>query len=140
MNIDDNMTKIFDLEPTDYTQIPKRKTDIVIGNSDKGIENDFEHARDNLYGLIETGKDALLDMIEVAKQSENPRSYEVVGNILKQLADMNQQLLDLHQQKRKLDPVQSKTEQATSVTNNAIFVGSTSELNKLIDNMSNGEK
>jgi len=140
VNIDDNMNKIFDLEPSEYKEIVKKKPDIVIDSPNKVVDNDFEHARDNLYDLIETGKDALLDMIEVAKQSENPRSYEVVGNILKQLADMNQQLLHLHSQKQRLNPVTPKTEQAASVTNNAIFVGSTTELNKLISDMSKGEK
>ncbi|CAB4126586.1 small terminase protein [uncultured Caudovirales phage] len=139
MNIDNNMNKIFDLEPAEYTEIPKKKTDIIVGEPEKAIDNDFDHARDNLYDLLETGKDALLDMLEVAKQSEHPRSYEVVGNLLKQLADMNQQLLDIHAQKRKLEPGAMK-EQSTSVTNNAIFVGSTNELQKLINNMNTGEQ
>jgi hypothetical protein len=136
MNIDDNMNKIFDLEPAEYVEIPKKSTDITIGA--KTIDNDFDHARDNLYDLLETGKEALMDMLEVAKQSEHPRSYEVVGNLLKQLSDMNQQLLDIHAQKRKVEPVTTK-EQATNVTNNAIFVGSTHDLQKLINNMNSGE-
>ena len=83
------------------------------------------------------GQEALNAALEVAKQSEHPRAFEVVGNLMKQLADVNQQLMDLHQQKAKLDA--PSKEGGAKVTNNAIFVGSTSELNKLIQNMTKGE-
>ena len=80
-----------------------------------------------------------LDMLEVAKQSEHPRAYEVVGNIMKQLADMNQQLLDIHQQKQKLDVPNKKEQTGNVTTNNAIFVGSTNDLSRFLNNM-NSEK
>jgi ABC-type proline/glycine betaine transport system substrate-binding protein len=83
-----------------------------------------------------TGQNALYSALEVAKQSEHPRAYEVVGNLMKQLADVNQQLMDIHQQKAKLD---GPKESAQKVTNNAIFVGSTSELNKMIKKLKLGE-
>ena len=71
-------------------------------------------------------------------QSEHPRAFEVVGNLMIQLADINQQLLDIHQQKQKLDaPKNGGKKEVTN--NNAIFVGSTAELNKLIKNMAKGE-
>jgi len=71
-------------------------------------------------------------------QSEHPRAFEVVGNLMKQLADINQQLLDLHQQKQKLEtPKEGSRKEVTN--NNVIFTGSTAELNKLIKNMSKGE-
>ena len=74
--------------------------------------------------------------LEVAKQSEHPRAFEVVGNLVKQLADVNQQLLDLHQQHQKLMGVEKKEKEETkTVTNNAIFVGSTAELHKIINDM-----
>ena len=76
--------------------------------------------------------------LSVAQQSEHPRAIEVVGNLMKQLADINQQLLDLHQQKVKLDA--TKKASKTEVTNNnAIFVGSTAELSKMLSTMSKGE-
>lgn len=143
MKIDDNLANIFDLEPTEYREIvPNPKTDIVISNNKEEIvDNDYANARDNLYSLLNVGKDALEDALEVAKQSENPRAYEVVGNMLKQLADMNQQLLDLHQQKQKLDSPNKKEKDAPQqVTNNAIFVGSTNDLSKLISDMNKGEQ
>lgn len=138
MNIDDNLSKIFDLEPTEYKEITPKKSDILVNeNKNEYVDNDYEQARNNLYDLLETGKDALLDALEVAKQSENPRAFEVVGNLMKQLADMNSQLLELHQQKQKLSGVDTK-EKSNVTNNNAIFVGSTSELSKLIHDM-NGE-
>ena len=71
-------------------------------------------------------------------QSEHPRAFEVVGNLIKQLADVNQQLMDIHQQKQKLDEP-SKAEKSKVTNNNAIFVGSTAELNKMIKNMTKGD-
>lgn len=137
MNIDENLNLVFDLQPQDYKEIVRVKP-VLSDKPDEIIGDDYKAVRDNIYDLLETGKEALLDMLEVAKQSENPRAYEVTGNLIKQLADMNQQLLDIHQQKQKLD-APTKKEQATSVTNNAIFVGSTNDLSKLINNM-NSEK
>jgi uncharacterized glyoxalase superfamily metalloenzyme YdcJ len=74
----------------------------------------------------------------VAKQSEHPRAFEVVGNLIKQLADVNQQLMDVHQQKKKLEEP-SKTIKSNNTTNNAIFVGSTAELSNMIKKMTKGE-
>jgi len=78
--------------------------------------------------------------LEVAKASEHPRAFEVVGNLMKQLSDVNAQLLDLHEKKQKLDlPAAKKEEASKQVTNNnAIFVGSTAELNKMLQNMNKG--
>jgi len=138
MKIDDSLANIFDLAPCEYKEITKTKP-VVSSKPEEIIYDDYKAVRDNIYDLLETGKEALLDMLEVSKQSENPRAYEVTGNLLKQLADMNQQLLDIHQQKQKLDLPTKKEQQTTNVTNNAIFVGSTNDLSKLINNM-NSEK
>jgi hypothetical protein len=87
---------------------------------------------------LQQGQEALQKSLDVAMQSEHPRAFEVVGNLMKQLADINQQLLDLHQQKQKLDtPKEGSRKEVTN--NNVIFTGSTAELNKLIKNMSKGE-
>jgi len=102
MKIDDNLSKVFDVEPSDVRQ------------------------------------SALQSALDVAQSSEHPRAFEVVGNLMKQLADVNQQLLDLHRQKQKLDEPTTKDD-PKKVTNNAIFVGSTAELNKLIKNMTKGD-
>jgi len=84
------------------------------------------------------GQSALQSALDVAQSSEHPRAFEVVGNLMKQLADVNQQLLDLHRQKQKLDEPSTKDD-PKKITNNAIFVGSTAELNKLIKNMTKGD-
>lgn len=111
----------------------------VINEATNKIESDYDTARENLLELLEKGQQALTTALEVAKQSEHPRAFEVVGNLMKQLADVNQQLMDVHQQKAKLD-APTKAEAAKQVTNNnAIFVGSTSELSKMIKNMTKGE-
>lgn len=140
MKIDDNLNAIFDLEPINYKEVKEVKPPPnILSNTGKVIEDDYVNVRDNLYDLMETGREALLDMLEVAKQSEHPRAYEVVGNIMKQLADMNQQLLDIHQQKQKLDLPNKKEQTGNVTTNNAIFVGSTNDLSKFLNNM-NSEK
>lgn len=109
MNIDDKLSEVFDLEPIQYKELSPRQTDIVPqGKQEEYIDNDYEHVRFNMRELLVTGKDALLDALEVAKQSEHPRAYEVVGTLMKQLADMNQQLLDVHQQKQKLSGTEKK--------------------------------
>ena len=100
--------------------------DIIEGKCVRLTEGDY--AQKKIYNE---------DPLEVAKQSEHPRAFEVVGNLMKQLADVNQQLLDIHLQKQKLDA--PKKGVGDKVTNNAIFVGSTAELNKLIKNMNKGE-
>lgn len=141
MNIDDKLNKIFELEPVESGNIMPRQNDIVQNiPRDEQLDSDYEHVRGNIRELLTTGRSALYDMIEVAKQSEHPRSYEVVGTLMKQLADMNQQLLDVHQQKQKLSGTDKKDKESpSSVTNNAIFVGSTNELSKMIQNMKKGE-
>lgn len=141
MKIDGKLSEVFD------TVKIEKKTEVEVldstGNTltpvNQKIEDDYSVARDNLRVLLQQGQLALTDALEVAKQSEHPRAFEVVGNLMKQLADVNQQLLDLHQQKQKLD-APAKAEASKQVTNNnAIFVGSTAELNKLIKNMTKGE-
>lgn len=143
MNIDDKLSEVFDLEPTEYKSIAPRQSDIVPKDKqEEFIDDDYEHVRFNMRDLLNTGRDALQDALEVAKQSEHPRAYEVVGTLMKQLADMNQQLLDVHQQKQKLSGTEKKKDEPTgnSVTNNnAIFVGSTNDLAKMIQNMNTKE-
>jgi len=137
MKIDDRLSEVFDLEPT--TKVPLVIDAVTSLQVSDKIESDYDKSRNNLHELLLKGQDALNYALEVAKQSEHPRAFEVVGNLIKQLADVNQQLMDIHQQKQKLD-APSKAEAAKNVTNNnAIFVGSTSELSKMIKNMAKGD-
>ena len=137
MRTDDSLSSVFDVQTIPKTEVITQDGEIIsTGNK---VEDDFDTSRNNLRILLQQGQEALQKSLDVAMQSEHPRAFEVVGNLMKQLADINQQLLDLHQQKQKLDEP-SKAEKAKQVSNNnAIFVGSTAELNKLIKNMSKGE-
>jgi hypothetical protein len=138
MKIDDKLSEVFDIPnitKTPELEVIDNSTGEIVKTPEGKIEDDYDITRNNLRELLTTGQNALMHALEVAKSSEHPRAFEVVGNLMKQLADVNQQLMDLHQQKAKLD-APTKGEK---VTNNAIFVGSTAELNKLIKNMSKGE-
>jgi hypothetical protein len=139
MKIDNNMSEIFDLEPVEKVtgEVITKSGEVILPPDDR-VDYDYDKSRSNLHNLLQQGQDALNHALEVAKSSEHPRAFEVVGNLMKQLADINHQLMDLHGKKRILD-APSKNEAAKQVTNNnAIFVGSTAELSKLIDNMNKG--
>ena len=140
MKIDDKLSEVFDVEPihkaANAKVIDAATGEIVQTPADK-IEQDYDKARSNIHDLLAKGHEALANALEVAKQSEHPRAFEVVGNLVKQLTDVNQQLIDLHQQKAKLDAPKEGEKKVTN--NNAIFVGSTAELTKMIKSMNKGE-
>jgi len=101
----------------------------------ESIHNDFDYARENLMDVIEKGQEALFDLMDVARQSQHPRAYEVLSTMMNTLVGANKDLLDLQGKKKKLleaDP-SANTQQ---VTNN-LFVGSTSELQKMLDQRRN---
>jgi hypothetical protein len=145
MKIDNNLSQVFDMEPVRQGEVITSSGEVVIPETNsqtEKIENDYDRTRANLYGLLQQGQDALQHALEIAKSSEHPRAFEVVGNLMNQLADINEQLLRLHERKQKLDNPKDNKEvrgETKSVTNNSIFVGSTAELNKLIKNMNIGE-
>ena len=135
MKLDDSLSEIFDVAPMSKTEVISKDGEVIPESNDR-IETDYDVTRNNLRELLATGQAALTHALEVAKQSEHPRAFEVVGNLMKQLADVNQQLMDIHQQKAKLDAPKGITKTGgDKVTNNAIFVGSTAELNKMIKKM-----
>jgi len=140
MSTDENLSKVFDVEPMDKTEVIKNDGTVLPPKSKKMEENidfDYDRSRDNLHGLLVQGQDALMNALEIAKQSEHPRAFEVVGNLIKQLADVNEQLLSLHDKKQKLDNPKGSEKKEGVTNNNAIFVGSTSELNKLLSDLDN---
>lgn len=97
---------------------------------DNDIETDYKYARENLYDVIERGTEALDSLLELAKASEHPRAFEVVGSLTKTLVDANKDLLDIQKKVKDLQS-EDKNESPQNVTN-ALFVGSTAELQKLI--------
>jgi hypothetical protein len=146
-NMNTNLERIFDIEPVEYsgdypstiTAIPHTQQ-IVLGESDKPIDEnldyDYKETRNNLYKLLDQGKDALTTALEIAKQSENPRAFEVVGNLMKQLSDINHQLVDLHSKRRQTTAI-NKTKE-TTITNNSIFLGTTASLSQMLSNFKKG--
>ena len=93
------------------------------------IEDDYKYQRDNFYNLVEKGSTAIDGILELAKESEHPRTYEVAGNLIKQVAEVTEKLGDLQEKMRKLKEVPSN---APKNVTNALFVGSTTELQKML--------
>lgn len=102
------------------------------------IHNDFDYARENLMDVIEKGQEALFDLMDVARQSQHPRAYEVLSTMMNTLVGANKDLLDLQAKKKKLLEVEPEANNQ-QVTNN-LFVGSTAELQKMIDQRRNNSE
>ena len=96
---------------------------------DEDVENDYAYQRQNFYNLVERGNDAIEGILELAKESEHPRTYEVAGNLIKQVAEVTEKLGDLQEKMKKLKEV---PDNAPKNVTNALFVGSTAELQKMI--------
>ena len=105
------------------------KTAIEVSSKSNDIQKDYEYTRANLYSIIEKGQEALNGVMELAGESASPRAYEVAGQIIKSVADTTEKLIDLQ---KKVKEVEEDTVKPTSVTNNALFVGSTAELQKML--------
>ena len=134
--INDKLSEIFDVEPISTTDIVEAKPLPVQENNNKALDQDYEITRNNLHSLLQQGQDALMHALEVAKQSEHPRAFEVVGGLMKHLSDINHQLLDLHSKKKTLEGSTKKEDPSSkTVTNNSIFVGSTAELSTMLENL-----
>ena len=102
----------------------------IVKSKDVDIEKDYEYSRANLYSLIEKGQEAINGIMEVAGEGGSPRAYEVAGQLIKSVADTTDKLIDLQ---KKLKDVEDDSKKTTNnVTNNAVFVGSTSELQKML--------
>ena len=96
---------------------------------EENLNTDLRYTRENLYNLIERGTDAIEELIQVAKESEHPRAYEVAGNLIKQVSEVTEKLGDLQEKMRKLKEVPNN---APKNVTNALFVGSTMELQKML--------
>ena len=107
---------------------PSLKKDEVVKINE--IDKDYDYTRGNLYSLIEKGQEAINGIMEVAGESASPRAYEVAGQLIKSVADTTDKLLDL--QKKVKDVKEENGSTTNNVTNNALFVGSTSDLSKIL--------
>jgi len=101
------------------------------------IQKDYEYTRGNLYSLIEKGQEALDSIMEVAQEGQQPRAFEVVSQLIKNVADTTDKLVDLQQKMKNLEAEDPK---GPSTVNNALFVGSTAELQKLLKSQSDTKK
>jgi len=135
------MTKKFDslnetfnvngeIVPND-SKIIEEKIEKVVSPIDD-IKKDYEYTRGNLYSLIEKGQEAINGILELAQESEMPRAYEVAGQLIKNVADATDKLMDL--QKKLKDIEEEKVSKGPTNVTNALFVGSTAELSKLLKN------
>lgn len=112
-------------------EVEKVKEDLVVSspNSDD-IKKDYEYTRANLYSLIEKGQEAINGIMELAGEGGSPRAYEVAGQLIKSVGDVTDKLIDLQKKLKDVEEESSRT--TNNVTNNAVFVGSTSDLSKLL--------
>ena len=136
LNIDmsdtfENLDKTFNVEST-LEKAEETSKELKKVSSSKDIDNDYEYTRGQLYNLIEKGQEAINGILDVAQNSDHPRAYEVAGNLIKNVADISDKLMDL--QKKVKEVSEEKKTGPTNVTN-AMFVGSTSELQKMLKQM-----
>ena len=129
----ENLDDAFNVEPTEVEieKVEKVEKKIeTIKSQSEDIKKDYEYTRGNLYSIIEKGQEAIDGILELAQESEMPRAYEVAGQLIKNVADATDKLLTLQQ---KLKDVQEEKDiKGPTTVNNALFVGSTAELQKLL--------
>ena len=127
----DSLNDTFNTDPVESTEIVKeKKRKEQIQKLTDDVSKDYDYTRGNLYSLIEKGQEAINGIMEVAGETASPRAYEVAGQLIKSVADTTDKLLDLQKKVKDVNEDEGKTN--NNVTNNALFVGSTSELSKLI--------
>ena len=127
----DSLNDTFNTDPVEETEIvkeEKRKSQIQKLTDD--VSKDYDYTRGNLYSLIEKGQEAINGIMEVAGETASPRAYEVAGQLIKSVADSTDKLMDLQKKVKEIEEDNPKKQ--NTVTNNALFVGSTSELSKML--------
>jgi hypothetical protein len=126
-NIEEDSVDVEVLPSSDKNSLnePSSSEDIV-----SDVKKDYEYTRGNLYSIIEKGQEAINGIIELAQETEAPRAYEVAGQLIKSVSDATEKLMDLQKKLKDIDNIGNK-KGPTNVTN-ALFVGSTAELSKLL--------
>ena len=133
MNLEDNMEELLNMEVEHVEKPPAPR----VKSHQDDRKKDYEYTRGELYSLIEQGQEAVQGALEVAQESGHPRAYEVAVAAMKHVADMTEKLQDLHKKMKDLDEEQKGPK---NVTNNAMFVGSTTELQKMLKQMGGGKR
>ena len=125
----DNVLGIADVVETTVRDVTPQKPVVVPETSEQDVDNDYKYQRENFYQLVERGQDAIEGILDLAREGEHPRAYEVAGNLIKQVADVTEKLGDLQGKMKKLKEVPNS---APKNVTNALFVGSTAELQKML--------
>jgi|TARA_R110000868_G_scaffold157709_2_gene385115 predicted transcriptional regulator len=127
---DKKLSEIFDLDPISTTIEPVQTAELVTVEDDV-VDSDTDYARKNIRNLIDKGNVAVDNLLQVSKESEHPRAYEVVAGLMKTMADLNKDLLELQKRRKDLKPQLENTGGNITVEK-AVFVGSTADLLKQI--------
>ena len=127
----DSLNDAFNTDSKEVNAITKKdKEKSNIQKLTDDVSKDYDYTRGNLYSLLEKGQAAINGIMEVAGETASPRAYEVAGQLIKSVADSTDKLMDLQKKVKEIDEDNPKTQ--NTVTNNALFVGSTSELSKML--------
>ena len=144
-NFDKNMEQIFDVTPKEFLNdpgindnntkkhpvLPAIKSENVEEELQQDLTDAYQQSKENLQGLIEQGTEAMEEILTIAKAGQHPRAFEVYGTLLKNVVDANKELLNIQKQMREMSGMKEKSSSSTNI-DKAIFVGSTTELAKLI--------
>ena len=135
-DVDDKLNEVFEIAPT-VENLPTEK--VVPPRAEKDdSDTDFQYSRENLYNIIERGSAARDGLLEIAKETEHPRAYEVVGQLIDKLTNANKELIGLH---KTMQTVKDDLIKSPQNVTNALFVGSTADLQKLLkQNNKKGEE
>ena len=127
--IEDALNVEAEIVPATPAPKPKKRTERII-DIDKDVQKDYDYTRGQLYDVIEKGQEALSGALDVANNTDHPRAYEVAGQLVKSVSDAAEKLIDLQKKMQDLEEGPKSKQKVTN--NNALFVGSTAELSKLI--------
>lgn len=136
-NFDKNMAEIFDVTPTVVEETKKEVLPVVkpeTDNKQQELQQDltdaYQQSKENLQGIIDQGKEAMEEILNIAKAGQHPRAFEVYSGLLKNMTEANDRLLKIQKEMRDMEGI--KKEASSTSIDKAIFVGSTSELSKLL--------
>jgi len=135
----DKLNETFNVDGEIVSIEPDNKLNKIekISSELNDVKKDYEYTRGNLYSLIEKGQEAINGILELAQESEMPRAYEVAGQLIKNVADATDKLMDLQ---KKLKDIEEEKQKGPTTVNNALFVGSTAELAKLLKQQTENEE
>ncbi len=136
-SVDEKLSNAFDIEYTqETTEIVKKEDELPMKRAED-IEKDYNLVRSNIKDLIQTGEEAIDGIIQVATEGDHPRAYEVAAQMIKTVAEMNHDLIDLH---KKMKDIKKEETTINQTTQNSLYVGSTSDLQDLINQSRSSKK